>query len=107
MKPIIIKPQGIGCEPINADLNPSIRPAIGYNPYHNATLGPYFSDNKETGHTTGAAYKSNWTKNIIACLISLYWIAKAESQIPAPAALINIKITKRGNQKIFMDGIML
>src|SRR5690606_21537919 len=105
--PTRIKSQGIGDAASNADLNPSMTPAIGYVPYTKRNTPPHsgnFCTMSDTGHTTGAAYIPSCTTKVTAWLTSRYCTESAESHNPIPSAVIIMTRTRSGRNTTFKVG---
>src|SRR6266851_2079014 len=80
--------------PVNAQRNPSITPAIGFNPYNQRHL----AGTRLLGYATGDASIQNCTRNGITYCTSRYIAFNAESHNPTPSAVASASSSKNGNQ---------
>src|SRR5262249_40196592 len=80
--------------PVSAHRNPSITPAIGFNPYnHRQRAGT-----SELGYATGEANIQNCSKNGVTYRTSRYSAFNADSHSPTPGAVATASKRKSGNR---------
>src|SRR5713226_4142470 len=79
--------------PVMAQRNPSITPAIGFNPYSHR----HFSGTSVLGYATGDANIQNCTRNGITYRTSRYSAFSADNHNPTPSAVKNASASKAGS----------